>query len=292
MDFTEAYTETQSVERKKRLFWSLQSLEQYYDEKGIFTVPPEVLHSFHVSHDLDPVLHACESRPPPLPRDSVGQTTSTDLGIWGFAEHFGWIWSRVRVFVTECAHNRLKEPWRLDSMYAIALADLTEVENKVSWRHRYDSVKFYERQAHELKLHRNYWIPWLKLQFTYHLTLTVLNHPFLYVMASQYNPNLAIPNTFWRKSSELVLLHATWVVHLVDMVIEKQVQLVDPFFGHAAAIAATVHLYYCCAADNRLRQKSKSDFMKCKKFVDHFVSFLQLVMRWYVCRVNKYVESG
>jgi hypothetical protein len=153
------------------------------------------------------------------------------------------------------------------------LSDLTEVENKLSQCHRYDSVKFYERTADDLNINRSYWAPWLKLQFTYHSILTVLNHPFLYIVASQYNPNLAIPNAFWRRSSELVLLHATWIVRMIDMVHEKRMRLIDPFFGHSAAIAATVHLYYCCAADPRLKQKSKTDFVKCRRFLKNFISF-------------------
>lgn len=153
------------------------------------------------------------------------------------------------------------------------LSDLTELENKLSLCHRYDSVKFYERRAEEVRLNREYWTPWLKLQFTYHAILTVLNHPFLYIVSSQYNHNLTIPNTFWRRSSELVLLHATWIVRLIDMVSEKKMRLIDPFFGHVAAIAASVHLYYCCASDPRLKYKSKTDFAKCRRFLKSFVSF-------------------
>ena len=175
--------------------------------------------------------------------------------------------------MSECYHGKLTEPWRLDSTYAKVLADMTEVENKVPWCHRYDSVKFYERQADEVSLNKSYWIPWIKLQVTWHSILVVLNHPFLYIVASQHHPNLAIPNTFWRRSSEIVLLHATWIVRVIDMVWEKGVKLIDPFFGHAAAIAATVHLYFCCAADPRLKQKSKADFVKCKRFLSGFAWF-------------------
>jgi hypothetical protein len=155
----------------------------------------------------------------------------------------------------------------------MVLSDLTEIENKLSLCHRYESVKFYERETDELEVMRDYWAPWLKLQFTYHSILTVLNHPFLYIVASQHNPNLAIPNAFWRRSSEQVVLHATWIVRMIDMVSDKNFRLIDPFFGHAAAIAATVHLYYCCAADPRLKHKSKADFTKCRRFLKTFVSF-------------------
>ncbi|KAJ5543610.1 transcriptional regulator family: Fungal Specific TF [Penicillium sp. DV-2018c] len=262
-------------ERKKRLYWSLQCLEQYYGQQnGYLCLPSELMRTFFVTSQTDRTTQdGTEINPPPLPRDDLGCTKSSDTGIWSLAVHFGWAWSRVRRYVSECARNRLKEPWRHDSMYSMILSDLTEIENKLSQCHRYDSVKFYERTAEQLKINRKYWTPWLKLQFTYHSIMTVLNHPFLYIVASQYNENLTIPNTFWRRSSELVLLHATWVVRLIDMITEKKFRLIDPFFGHVAAMAATVHLYYCCAADARLKYKSKVDFTKCRRFLKSFISF-------------------
>ncbi|KAJ6133867.1 hypothetical protein N7523_000189 [Penicillium sp. IBT 18751x] len=251
-------------ERKKRLIWSFQSLDQFFSEQeGILGTAPEVWRQYYIS----------DSSNAGFPRDREAPANPSDIGIWSFAVHFGWVWSRVRQYVFDCAQNKLTEPWRLDSIYAQCGQDMTEIENKVPWCHRYDVVKFFERKADEIQLNRDYWIPWIKLQFTWHAILTTLNHPFLYIVASQHHPNLAMPNNFWRKSSELVLLHATWIVRMIDMVSEKEVQLVDPFYGHAAAIAATVHLYFCCATDLRLKQKSKMDFEKCKRFLKNFASF-------------------
>ncbi|KAJ5634307.1 hypothetical protein N7528_002149 [Penicillium herquei] len=275
LDLNSTYgIECPAAERKKRLFWSLQSLEQTYGQiGGILSVPAEVLRSFYLSTGSEPILEQPGHKPPPLPLDTIGCTTSSDIGIWNLALHFGWVWSRVRSYVYDCAQSKMTEPWRHDSMYAIILSDLTELENKLSLCHRYDSVKFYDRRSDDLRGNRDYWASWLKLQFTYHTILTVLNHPFLYIVASQYNHKLTIPNTFWRRSSEVVMLHATWIVRMIDMVSEKKMRLIDPFFGHAAAIAATVHLYFCCAADPRLKYKSKTDFAKCRRFLKSFVSF-------------------
>ncbi|CRG88994.1 hypothetical protein PISL3812_06029 [Talaromyces islandicus] len=252
------------VEREKRVFWSLQSLEQFYGEqRGILRTATEAWRPYYLSHSADTEF----------PCDLTGAFTVSDIGIWTLSVHFGWVWGRVREYVTECSQNKLIEPWRLDSTYAKVLADLTEIENKAPLCHRYHIVKFNERRPDEVQEDRDYWMPWLKLQFTWHSILTMINHPFLYIVASQCHPNLAIPNTFWRKSSEMVLLHATWIVRTIDMIHEKDVRLLDPFFGHATAIAATVHLYFCCATDLRLRQKSKVDFAKCKRFLRGFASF-------------------
>ncbi|RYP52626.1 hypothetical protein DL768_002276 [Monosporascus sp. mg162] len=231
-----------TTERKKRLFWSLQVLEQFYGRQtGLLSVPTEIWQPRYSSADggqleLDP-------KAPPLPMDELG-----------------------------CSAPNEPEPWRHDSMYAKVVSDFMETENMIPMCHRYDSAKFYKRKVEELRVNRDYWAPWLKEQFMYHAIPTVLNHPFLYIVGAQHNPNLAIPNTFWRRSSELALLHATWIVRLIDMVVEKGVPLADPFFGHVAAIAATVHLYYCCSAAARLRHKSNTDFAKCKRFLKGFLS--------------------
>jgi hypothetical protein len=251
-----------TAEREKKLLWSLLLLEQFYSaQDGILKTSPAVWRPYYVS----------ATRDIGFPRDTSG--SASDIGIWSFSVHFGWVWSMVREYVSECSRDKLIEPWRLDSTYAKVLADLTEIENKVPLCHRYDNVKFYERQPDEVWLDRDYLMPWLKVQIIWHSILTIINHPFLYIMASQHHYNLTIPNNFWRKSSELVLLHATWIVRTIDLIYEKGVDLIDPFFGHAAAIAATVHLYFCCAADQRLKYKSKLDFAKCKTFLNGFTPF-------------------
>ncbi|KAL5356128.1 hypothetical protein BJX96DRAFT_142342 [Aspergillus floccosus] len=276
LDQASTYTVEDSLsEEKRRLFWSLQSLEQTYGQQCSFSISQldNVRPSWTPTSGGRGLQKEIEQSRPPLPSDHLGCSSATDIGIWNLSIHFAWVWNRVRTYISDSAQSKLTEPWRYDSMYTMILSDLTEVENKLSQCHRYDSVKFYERTADDLNINRSYWAPWLKLQFTYHSILTVLNHPFLYIVASQYNTNLAIPNAFWRRSSELVLLHATWIVRMIDMVHEKRMRLIDPFFGQSAAIAATVHLYYCCAADSRLKQKSKTDFVKCRRFLKNFISF-------------------
>lgn len=257
------------TERKARVFWSLQIMEQSYGQQsGMLHISPDTWCPPYVSNrEFYYFRKQSNTNQPPFPSRGMN---SPD--IWEFTLHMGWIWSRVRLYTANIAQHHLKEPWRHDSAYAIILSDLMEVETRMPMCHRYDSVKFYQRGSEEVCSDQNYWKPWLKLQFTYHLIHTVMNHPFLYVAASQKNSDLAIPNTFWKKSTELVLSHATWIIRMVDMVLEKQVQLQDPSFAHAAAVAATVHLYYCCAVDSRLRTKSRADMTKCRRFLAKFKS--------------------
>ncbi|KAI1333262.1 hypothetical protein F5Y16DRAFT_407173 [Xylariaceae sp. FL0255] len=276
LDLESVYAvEDPTMERKKRLFWSLQLLEQFYGRQtGLPNVPIEIGTPSFYSGGRGERLHSgLNPTVPALPTDNLGSSEASEPGIWNISIHLGLVWSRVRKFVSDCADNILKEPWRHDSAYAVVQSDFLETENRIPMCHRYDSLKFYDRTVEELKSKHDYWAPWLKEQVTYHAIPTVLNHPFLYIVGAQYNPNLAIPNTFWRRSSEIALLHATWIVRIIDMIVEKQVPLVDPFFGHVAAIAATVHLYYCCAAAIGLKQKSNTDFTKCRKFLKSFIPF-------------------
>ncbi|KAI6783466.1 uncharacterized protein J7T54_005495 [Emericellopsis cladophorae] len=259
-------------ERKKRCFWSLQLLQQCYGRQdGVLSLPSDIWGPLYApsnggSTELDPTV-------PPLPRDELGCAGPHESGIWNTGVHLAWVWSQVRKYVTDCAHNVLREPWRRDSPYARVISDFMEIENRIPVSHRYDTAKFYKRKVEEIKVNRDYWAPWLREQFTYHAIHTVMNHPFIYIIGAQHNPNLAIPNTFWKRSSELALLHATWIVRMIDMVVDKQVPLADPFFGHVAAIAATVHLYYCCAAAARLKHKSNADFTKCRRFLKNFIPY-------------------
>ncbi|UQC75729.1 uncharacterized protein CLUP02_17237 [Colletotrichum lupini] len=271
LDIESVYAvDNSTTDRKKRLFWSLQLLEQSYGRQdGLLSFPNDVRRPTLPSSGNQSEQDSCKA--PPLPRDDLGTSSPGETGIWNTSVCLGWVWSQVRKYVSDCSRNILKEPWRNDSTYAKVLSDFMETENRIPMCHRYDSVKFYERKIDELKVNRDYWAPWLKEQFTYHAIPTVLNHPFLYIVGAQHNPNLGIPNTFWRRSSEQALLHATWIVRMIDMVVDKQVPLVDPFFGHVAAIAATVHLYYCCAAAARLKHKSNTDFAKCRRFLKSFI---------------------
>ncbi|CVL09171.1 related to C6 transcription factor [Fusarium mangiferae] len=257
-------------ERKRRLFWSLHILEQFYGrQEGLLRIPIGIWRSSFLTTRVQ--SPADEHRAINLPKDELGCQKSCELGIWNLSIHLGWVWSQVRKYISDCAHDIIQEPWRHDSAYNKVQAELMEIENRIPICHCYDTVRFFERKVGDLKAHRDYWSPWLKEQFTYHVILTVLNHPLLYTVGLQRNPNLAVPNTFWKRASELALFHSTWIVRMIDMVIDKRVPLVDPFVGHAAAISATVHLYYCCATTPALRHKSNTDFAKSRRFLKGFI---------------------
>lgn len=62
------------------------------------------------------------------------------------------------------------------------------------------------------------------------------------------------------------------------MVTEKEYQLSDPSLGHAVAIAATIHIYYCRAADPAVRESAQRGVETCTRFLG------ELTARWPRCQ--------
>jgi len=226
-------------------------------------IPPFINDScpISVSAQVDPTIQ-------PMP-DSI--TSSSD--IWDHTMHLGWIWCMARTYVTNTVLGKTLEPWRTDSQYQQIVSDLMEVETRMPICHRYDTVKFYKRQSQEVKAKQEYWRPWLRVQLIYHSTHTVLNHPFIYLGDSSRTSRFTTSNTFWRKSMDLVLSHATWITRMIELILKFEIETTDPLFANAAALAATVHLYYCCAPSSNLRSQSRKDLAKCLAFVETFVLF-------------------
>lgn len=276
MDISSGYqTESKVNERKKRVFWSLQLLEYYHGQQHTCTLNV-VDQTWQPSDESERDSHRSSGqllrKMPSIPDES----TSSDTGIWNTLIQLACVWSRARMFVASCALDRVQEPWRADSIYTQILADLMAVECRTPMCHRWQTVKFYDQDRARVETNAQYWKPWLSSQMMYHAVLTILNHPFLYMAAAQHNKKLAVPNTFWTRSSQLVLLHATWIVRVAEMILDRQVLLSDPIFGQATVIAATVHLYYLSASNPSLKQKSAADLAKCKRFVQSFKEFSPL----------------
>lgn len=261
-------------ERKRRAFWSLEILGFYHGDST------DTSHTLgHMRQLLENPVYETRQSPAQavggIPDGIVQDSVYTGRDIWTVLAELACVWSRARNFVGNCITDKAEEPWLANSAYTQILSDLTAAESRTPMCHRWQSVKFYDKHQNELQ-DNWYWKPWLGTQFTWHLVLAIMNHPFLYMAAAQHNKKLAVLNTFWTRSSQLALLHATWIVRLVDIIQDRQVSLSDPFFAQASAIAATVHLYYLSASNFSIKQKSTLDLLKSKSFLESFRGFSPL----------------
>ncbi|KAJ9609213.1 hypothetical protein H2200_006985 [Cladophialophora chaetospira] len=215
-----------------------------------------------------------------MPRETVrSEETETETdGIWTYMVQLATLWWEVRMYVKQCAHTNSEPPWSVESGYAVISAHLMDLETKMPTYHRWDSARFRNRNEEELQ-NRGYWSPWLYQQFTYHAIHSILNHPFLYSSRPQQPAQLAVPNTFWKTSSEQAFIHATWIVRLIDVVREKEYQISDPFIGQCVAVAATIHIYFCRAVDREIREAAHLKLETCTSFLG------ELAQLWPSCRL-------
>lgn len=273
------------AESQRRVFWSLHLLQQMYGHQGSAT---DILESisrpqYVATHsDLQKKLNEL---PPPMPREERTQSggsspSQENNGIWAYMIQLSTLWGEVRTYVKQWAQQTsyAPPPWSIESGYAIIGAHLMDLETKLPARHRFDLARFPDQENQQLHNNREYWGPWLYLQFTYHTIHNLLNHPFLYSSWPRQPAQLAVPNTFWKTSSELAFIHSTWVARLIDMVTNKEYRVSDPYIGHCTAIAATIHIYFCRAANKATREAAQRRLTRCVEYL------AGLALLWPSCR--------
>lgn len=274
------------AESQRRVFWSLHLLQQMYGHQASATdILEDISKPQYVAIHPD-LQKKLNELPPPMPREEM-MTQSGGLsrsregsGIWAYMIQLSTLWGEVRTYVKQWAQqtNCAPPPWSIKSGYAIIGAHLMDMETKLPARHRFDLARFPDQENRQLQNNRDYWGPWLYLQFTYHTIHNMLNHPFLYSSWPRRSAELAVPNTFWKTSSELSYIHSTWVARLIDMVTSKAYRVSDPYIGHCTAIAATVHIYFCRAADKNTREAAQGRLARCVEYLAELASL------WPSCR--------
>ncbi|CAK7236765.1 hypothetical protein SEUCBS140593_009729 [Sporothrix eucalyptigena] len=291
---------TPVLEGQRRLFWSVQmvavlcgaplKIASTYDIKSPHFLLPQETNltcrrqqgASSTSEDpaapllpLDPT--SMSIRRSNIERDPQ-QPPRAVMSIWLHMVRSASLWGLVRSYVWRChVRNTPHAPWHPDADYTAIYAQLLDMEGAFPLTFRYDAARFIDQPLDELKRQGDFWLPWMKIQVTYHTIHSVLNHPFLYSpRVSQPRPGG--PNAFWKTSTDLALLHSTWIARILGMAYKKGLALADPFFVYAAAVAITLHLYWSRAADPSIRAAAEKYIEVCRTFIS------ELAAHWPVCR--------
>lgn len=264
---------TRAFEEHRRLFWSVRALNALCGLQIQVASPLDMRAPRYLA--MDETLRKTTEQAPLLPQEIDGEQDHS-FGIWDHMVRSATLWEEVRLYIWRCAEGQAKAPWQPDSGYTAINSHLLDMECAFPQSCRYDSARFQERSTREISENRSFWLPWMKIQVTYHTILSVLNHPFLYASRNK-NPRPG-PNAFWKTSTDLALLHSTWIARLLDMAKKKDLQLSDPFFAHAAAIAVTLHLYWSRVSDSRIRNPARDNLAICRCFL------ADLASHWPVCQ--------
>jgi hypothetical protein len=265
---------TRTLEEQRRLYWSVRTVEVLC---GLPSRSPSLLEIDEPQY-LVPAEIKCRTygRAPLLPQEIHNIHGDQPVGIWSHMARSANLWSQIRDYVRTCAVGEGKSPWHADSGYTAINSQLLDMECGFPNAYRYDSAKFLERSSEELNRKRDFWLPWMKIQVTFHTIHSVMNHPFLYsARASKPRPG---PNAFWKTSTDLALLHSTWIARLIDMAAKKSLGLSDPFFAHAAAVAVTLHLYWSRATNPKISAPAEANLQACRTFL------AEIGRHWPVCQ--------
>lgn len=212
---------------------------------------------------------------PPFPQHSQPGGEQILPHIWSHSVRISSLWGAVRLYISRCFEDAITAPWQPTSDYSTLCSDLLEFETSFPVSLSYNMAKFPERSPQEIQENRSEWLPWLRLQVTYHAIHCVLNHPFLY--SPESSKQRLGSNTFWRGSFEKALRHCTWISRLIRVANEKGLELADPFFAQAAAIAGTLHLYWTRSNDDGLKNSATGNLEICQGLI------IQMAAHWPVC---------
>lgn len=259
-------------EERRRCFWSIFLLKRLHgadvsvlDFSGEENFP-WYPNSKGTSANKTPTLDRSYSLPI---NAGTSQDRSKDAGIVAYFIQLSEVWFKATKYALRRGKPSNLPAWSPQSEYATIISQQMEFETRVPYIHRYKPAEFSKKSLDELHQNRDYWGPWLSVQFLYHTILCLLNHPLLLALRLRNFPNM-IPEIFLQHSSDLISSHTSWIIHHIDMLEAKSFKVTDPFLGHCAAIVATIYLQESFVGDAIVRRDKKFCFDKCMNFIKGF----------------------
>jgi hypothetical protein len=265
-----------SPDERPRIFWSLSTLTRFYGPPILIPVLADgIKNSCFSTVEAKNGKTTC----PPVPLEAGGNL----YGVWAHCARLGSLWGDVRVFISRCMEGSTEAPWNINSDYHALYSRSLDLEVTHRTELSYNNVRFTELSKDEVQRDRHDWLPWLRMQVTYHTILCMLNHPFLF--SSKISKQKFGKTTFWRESSEKALRHCNWVSRLLRLPREKQLQIDDPFFAQAAGIAATLNLYWARVNDASVRTRALENLEICQTVISEMATYLP-VCATIVCAID------
>lgn len=176
------------------------------------------------------------------------------------------VWQMARKYAAYRVGPDEVPPWNSQSDYSCIMQGHMDIDSLVPTKYRFSSERFGDHTAEELQQRRDYWGPWLFIQFIYAAIPCLLNHPFLLSMRLR-NFRHTMPQSFIYQSYELIMRHTGWIIYFIDLSEKKSFVVSDPSLAHCVGIVATIHLQHSFVDDLSLRGKAQAGFEKCMKFL-------------------------
>ncbi|PBP22833.1 hypothetical protein BUE80_DR006239 [Diplocarpon rosae] len=254
----------QEKEERRRCFWSLFLLKRLHGaEFMILDFSAEDNFPWYPESTGEPWSAGQRSSP----AQDDGQ--EPDKGIVAYSIQLSEVWFKITRYARRRGKSSSLPPWSSQSEYATILAHQMDFETRMPFVHRFEPAKFSQQSVEHLNSNRDYWGPWLFIQFLYHTNLCLLNHPLLMSLRLR-DFKCVIPEIFLQHSSDLISSHASWILNLMEMLEAKPFKVTDPFLGHCVAIIATIYLQESFSEDPGTRREKQDSFDRCLQFIRGF----------------------
>lgn len=196
------------------------------------------------------------------PYDSV-----KDLGITTYYIKMVSIWGDISSWLHHVRLAKAETPWLPESKYARLIAKVYECDSHLPAKHLLRNVAFSKRSTAEVLQQRDYWIPWVLLQVECHAYLSILNHPFIHLVAVRNCSKGPQSGLFLQHTVDSALFNSGWVFHFLRLCEDHQLEIFDPFVGHLLAAVATIPWLFQFVEDEKVSQKAIQDLGWCKGYI-------------------------
>ncbi|EGY22168.1 uncharacterized protein VDAG_03606 [Verticillium dahliae VdLs.17] len=196
------------------------------------------------------------------------QTQDPKAGIVSSSVQIISIWGDICAYLSSIRKGKTEVPWSSNSTYSQIQVQLHQFELDLAPPHRFENILVKQRSPSELHSYGEYWSPWTIMQLTSHAALTVLNHPFLHLVALRGRECRAQPKLFMQHIIDQSLFHTGWVIRLLQTFEEMGLEINDPLMGHQVAATAIIPCLFQFSQDQQMASKAREGLYLCERFLE------------------------
>ncbi|XEV01255.1 hypothetical protein FSHL1_006542 [Fusarium sambucinum] len=189
--------------------------------------------------------------------------SSIDHGITAYFIRMISNWGHISRWLNHIRLAKPESPWSPESKYARLIARVYECDSQLPTAHLLRNVAFSKRSSAEILQHREYWIPWVLMQVQCHAYLSILNHPFIHLVAVRNCSKGLQSGMFLQHTLDAARFHSGWVFHFLRLCDDHQLELHDPFIGQLVGAVATIPWLLQFVEDEKVSQKAARDVAWC-----------------------------
>ncbi|KAH6696840.1 hypothetical protein F5X68DRAFT_257167 [Plectosphaerella plurivora] len=198
--------------------------------------------------------------------DPTPSGDAEDRSIASIATGFCSAWQMARAYAACKVGPNSPPPWDAHSDYSSVMQSHLDIDCRIPLKYRFSHNKIDNFGPEVVQKDRNWWMPFLFMQFVYSAIPCILNHPFLLSMRLR-NFRQTIPHTFIQQSFESITRNAGWIIYFIGVLESKGLMVSDPSLAHCVVIVATIHLQHSFVSDPQARSRAQTGFDKCMSFL-------------------------